>query len=59
MNSWFNGAEETGDKPRIISGKEVRLACAEFENDFGKKRKNRKRKKNLNPIWKKKKVNIR
>ncbi|KAK3225415.1 hypothetical protein Dsin_005277 [Dipteronia sinensis] len=55
-NSWFNGAEENGDKPRIISGKEVRLACAKVENDFGKKRKNGKRKKNRNPIWKNKSI---
>ncbi|KAK3229268.1 hypothetical protein Dsin_001149 [Dipteronia sinensis] len=37
-NSWFKGVEENGDKPRIIFGKEVRLACDEVENDFGKKR---------------------
>ncbi|KAL5798542.1 hypothetical protein ACOSQ2_003362 [Xanthoceras sorbifolium] len=51
--SLLNGKETTDGKPWIISGGDVRLACGEVENEWGKKRKG-KMKKNHNPIWKKK-----
>ena len=40
------------EPPTILDGKQVRVACAEVENDWGKAT-NKKRKRKCHPIWKK------
>ncbi|KAL5846160.1 hypothetical protein ACOSQ3_009684 [Xanthoceras sorbifolium] len=54
---WFNGKEEMDEPPTILDGKQVRVACAEVENDWGKAT-NKKRKRKCHPIWKKNMMHI-
>ncbi|KAL5840762.1 hypothetical protein ACOSQ4_013370 [Xanthoceras sorbifolium] len=54
---WFNGKEEMDEPPTILDDKQVRVACAEVENDWGKAT-NKKRKRKCHPIWKKNMMHI-
>ncbi|KAL5832876.1 hypothetical protein ACOSQ3_016550 [Xanthoceras sorbifolium] len=53
----FRKEEEMDEPPTILDGKQVRVACAEVENDWGKAT-NKKRKRKCHPIWKKNMMHI-
>ncbi|KAL5732587.1 hypothetical protein ACOSP7_031943 [Xanthoceras sorbifolium] len=51
------GIFEMDEPPTTLDGKQVRVACAEVENDLGKAT-NKKRKRKCHPIWKKNMMHI-
>ncbi|XP_058185780.1 uncharacterized protein LOC131303006 [Rhododendron vialii] len=60
--SWFDGKEEKGKKPRIMTGKDILHALKDFKNDWGKGgngkegSKKRKRDSEDKQMWKKRSI---
>lgn len=60
--AWFDGNEEKGRKPRIMTGRRISLALKGFKNDWGKgkKRKGEKSKRKRDDedkeMWKKRSI---
>lgn len=48
--AWFDNTVEHGRKPRILTGRDIYAALRNFQNEFGKGNKKKKRKRNDNVV---------